>query len=579
VAELKVRISADVSEGKKLVRTLKEIKKASGGTAGSLAATSKAAQGATVSLQTTVSASGQLATTQNLAAVANVAVAKTLGTVSAQATKVSLSEKIATAATDRLSVAFARMQAVGTGAFFKVGASAKRFGTQMRTAAGSVIGASTAAAGFGAVVAVGLGVGVKSAVEFEKTMSRIEGLVGASAAQVEAFKQPLLDIGKATAKGPNELAEALFFITSAGAEGQDALDILEASAKAAAAGLGETKQVADAVTSAMNAYGKENLSASRATDILVATVKEGKAEADSIAGALGQILPTAAELGIEFQELGGAIAALTRIGLGADQAATSLGATMAAIQKPGADAQAALEEFGLTASGLRKTVREEGLLVALQQMQEAFGDNETALTRVVPNIRALRAVLPLVGRNAGNVSKIFDNVAGSVGEAERAFEVYTKTSSFDFAQSQVVLQTTLLKLGNDILPAVTKAFVTFVDAIASSVDFVKQFSENVAEFFVGSDDPLKIAQKNLAEVQRSLRNLDTSRISDGAATFNAWQNDLQQSNSGLSWKNPLPRETRRWKRQQKSPKTSVTLQQRSSSIQRSSRPGRSRLLT
>ena len=107
--------------------------------------------------------------------------------------------------------------------------------------------------------------------------------------------------------------------TSAGFEGKEALDVLEASAKAAAAGLGETKQVADAVTSAVNAYGIENLSAARSTDILVATVREGKAEADSIAGALGQVLPAASELGVEFAELGGTIAALTRIGLGADQ--------------------------------------------------------------------------------------------------------------------------------------------------------------------------------------------------------------------------------------------------------------------
>jgi TP901 family phage tail tape measure protein len=510
VAELQVKISADTREAKKLVRSLNEIKKSAGLTAGSLEATSAAASKTSVSLKTTVSASGQLAISQNLAATANVAVAKTLSTVAAKATQTAVAEKAATTQTNFLTAAFQRMSLTGTGAFLKVSAGAKRFTTQMRTAAGSVAGMSVAAQGFGALLAVGIGVGIKAAVKLETTFSRIEGLVGIAASEVEAFKKPLNDIAKATGKGPNELAEALFFVTSAGFEGKEALDVLNASARAAAAGLGETKQVADAVTSAVNAYGIENLNAAEATDILVATVREGKAAADSIAGALGQILPSASELGIEFEELGGAIAALTRIGLGADQAATALGATMAAIQKPGDDAKKALKEFGLSASGLRKTVREEGLLAGLQQMQEAFGDNETALTRVVPNIRALRAVLPLVGRNAGNVAKIFEEVADSAGAADAAFEVYAKTTGFELDQAMVVLQTTLIKLGNDLLPSVTQAFVWFAQAVQSTVDATKNAGEFWAEVFVGGNaDPVIQARQQVDLLTKAIENYES----------------------------------------------------------------------
>ncbi len=53
----------------------------------------------------------------------------------------------------------------------------------------------------------------------------------------------------------DEEAEALFFITSAGLEEKEALDMLEVSARAAAAGLGDIATIADAVTSAANAYG------------------------------------------------------------------------------------------------------------------------------------------------------------------------------------------------------------------------------------------------------------------------------------------------------------------------------------
>lgn len=526
MAELQVGVRADQSGIKKAARSFKVIQREADKTATSLQRTSAAAAKTGIALKTTVSASGQLATTQNLAATANVAVARTLNAVAAGATKTATAEATAVVETNRLTAAFARMSAVGSGAFLKMSAGAKRFTTQARTAAGSMVGMSVAAQGLGALIAVGLGVGIKSAVELETTFSRIEGLVGIAASEVEAFKKPLNDIAKATAKGPNELAEALFFITSAGFEGQEALDVLEASARAAAAGLGETKNVADAVTSAVNAYGIENLNAAKATDILVATVREGKAEASSIAGALGQILPVAAELGIEFEELGGTIAALTRIGLGADQASTALGATMSALQKITPDAEKALNEFGLTGSGLRKTIRDEGLLVGLQQMNDAFGDNETALIRVIPNIRALRAVLPLVGKNAGDVAKIFEEVADSAGAADDAFEVYEKTTSFTLNQSLVVLQTTLIKLGNTILPAVTKAFVNFASAIESVVDGFDAFGQNVAEFFVGADDPIQRAKDQLVEVRQSLENLNDEGLEGWQKSANAAINDF-----------------------------------------------------
>ena len=92
------------------------------------------------------------------------------------------------------------------------------------------------------------------------------------------------------------------------------MDILKESAKSSAAGLGETKVIADLLTSVMNAYGKENISAARANDILVATVREGKAEADLLAQSMGLVLPISSAMGASFEDVGAATAAMTRTG-------------------------------------------------------------------------------------------------------------------------------------------------------------------------------------------------------------------------------------------------------------------------
>ena len=175
---------------------------------------------------------------------------------------------------------------------------------------------------------------IKMAADFETGLTKMITLVGLSSDEVNAFKEDILDLSGDTAKSPKELADAMFFITSAGLRGADAIEALTASAKASALGLGETEVIADAVTSAMNAYGAANLSASRATNIMALAVREGKLEASQLAPVLGRLLPTAAAMGVEFEQVAGILAVMSRTGLDAAEASTSLSSIMTTLLKP-----------------------------------------------------------------------------------------------------------------------------------------------------------------------------------------------------------------------------------------------------
>jgi TP901 family phage tail tape measure protein len=102
------------------------------------------------------------------------------------------------------------------------------------------------------------------AFDFDKSMTMIKSLVGVAGDEVDAMGETAKQMALDTGKSATEAADALFFITSAGLRGDEAMQTLEASLKAAAVGLGETKTIADLATSAMNAYGSDTLSASAA---------------------------------------------------------------------------------------------------------------------------------------------------------------------------------------------------------------------------------------------------------------------------------------------------------------------------
>jgi len=296
------------------------------------------------------------------------------------------------------------------------------------------------------------GLSIKAFATFEASMTRITSLVGVSAGAVRGFSDEVKGIAEATGRGPAELAEAMFFITSAGLRGSIAVDTLNASAKAAAVGLGSTKVVADAATSAINAYGSENLSAGEAVDVLTAAVREGKVQADRLAPAIGKAIPVASAMGIEFHEVAAAIASMTRTGTDARTSAIQLRQIMQSILDPSRQTTRALKEMGVAEGELIRQAEEEGLLAVLKRLRVLADENGDAFADVFPNIRALAGALDITGANLKENEEIFRQLEASVGDTDEAFKVTRETLENRMARATATLKVSFIELGKALVP-------------------------------------------------------------------------------------------------------------------------------
>src|SRR3990170_267423 len=363
----------------------------------------------------------------------------------------------------------------GVTALNRFGDAAKSIGSRM-SSIGDQLTRSLTLPIVGAGVAAG-----KMAMDFEESMQHVVGLVGVSQRQVDEWGKQLLTLGPQLGRAPKELADALYFVTSAGIKGGAALDVVTASAKAASAGLGQTQIIADAVTSALVAYGAENLSAGKAVGVLVAAVREGKAEASDIAPALGRVIPIASQLGIRFDEVGAAMAAMTRVGFDAAESATNLSGIMSAVLKPSKQAADVLAQFGLSGEELRKTIKERGLLAVLMLLKDTIGQDDEALAKIFPNIRGFRGLLSLVGENAESTRQVFKSLAGATEEdLNRAFEVASQTAKFKFGQAMAEVQSSLITFGQAVLPVV----IPLLQSLAKTIS-------DVAKWFADLPEPVK----------------------------------------------------------------------------------------
>jgi TP901 family phage tail tape measure protein len=351
----------------------------------------------------------------------------------------------------------------------RANASLAGLGKVAKGTLGSVV--PLAAAGAGIAVGVFAKRSLDAAIAFDESFTRIAAISNATAADISAWKEEVLSLAGETAKAPEELADALFFLSSAGLKANQIMPALEASAKAAASGLGETADVANIVASALNAYAGAGLTAASVTDTLVAAVREGRAEPEEFAGALGRILPIASQAGVTFDQVAASLASLSNIGLDVNEAVTAMRGVIQAIVAPGSMAADALKKIGLTAQDMLDAISEDGIIGALRMLDTAARENTDTqadyigvLRQVVPNVRSLTGVLGLTGQKAEKVDAIFDRVLNSTGAMGDAFKTTAESDAFKLRKALNDLAIAGQRVASDALPAIVEGVQHAQDA-------------------------------------------------------------------------------------------------------------------
>ena len=324
-----------------------------------------------------------------------------------------------------------------------------------------------------AITAVGVA-SVREASQFETSIAKVEGLVGVAGAELDQMADAARRFGMETGKGAQEAAEGLFVIASAGLRGTDAAEALELSLKAAAAGLGETEDIARAVSGALNAYGTEVIDAASATDVIVATARAGNFETSQFAAAIGRVLPFAKQAGSSLEDMGGAVALLTRTNGDAAQSVTQVSALFRAFVIPTEEAKKALDNVGLSAEDMRNAISSDGLPAALDMLDEKLGGNREQLGRLLGSSEAASAAFQILDADSKTIAETFGVVNDAAGMTQEAFEVVQDTTENKFAVAMATAKDALLEIGGALLDNINPRLEDFANWFTENKEPIEQ---------------------------------------------------------------------------------------------------------
>ncbi|WIH86324.1 phage tail tape measure protein [Brachyspira pilosicoli] len=210
--------------------------------------------------------------------------------------------------------------------FNKIGKAFSNFGSLATKSLTVPIVASTTA----------MGLASKKAIEFDNGMREVLTLLPELGNEsFEKLKNQALSFSKDIGKAPEETVKALYQALSAGIPPENVFEFLETAGEASIAGVSDLRTSVDGLTSVTNAYGSEILNAQKASDIMFQTVKLGKTDFTQLSNSLFNVIPIASAIGVQFEDIGAAIAAMTAQGVPTSVATTQIRQSLVELNKEG----------------------------------------------------------------------------------------------------------------------------------------------------------------------------------------------------------------------------------------------------
>ncbi len=355
---------------------------------------------------------------------------------------------------------------------------------------------------------------VNEAMGFQDQMREVFTLLpGISADAMSQMSESVKGFSNEFGVLPNEVVPALYQSLSAGVPQDNVFDFLETAQKAAKGGVTDLTTAVDGISTVVNAYGSDVISAGEASDLMFTAVRLGKTNFEELSASMSNVIPAAATLGVGMDEVAAGIAVLTAQGTPTAQATTQI---RAAIVDLGSQGKKSFEAFREAAgTTFPEFMAQGGSLGEAMQILQGHAD-ATGVT-----------MLDLFGRVEGGMGALaissdgfqdaFAEMQASAGATDAAFETMNQGLSASMDRMRARFITTAITVGEKLMPHVER-FADWIEdtAIPNIEMLVRLFQDE------GLSGVLSHLGARLEEAWPSIR-ATLGRMAEG---FVAWLGDI-----------------------------------------------------
>jgi TP901 family phage tail tape measure protein len=313
--------------------------------------------------------------------------------------------------TQGMSQVQSQMQQFGQG-MQNTGKRMTQIGTQMTTAVTvPLLGLGTAAVVIGA--------------KFDKQMSKVMAISGATGEQFDKLRKQALDLGSSTSFSSSEVAFAMENLASAGMTTEQIMASISGVLDMAASSGVDLATAADIAGSALNGFKLDASEAGRVSDVLAKSAAISAADTVGLGEAFKYTAPVSASFGHTIEETAAAVGLLSNAGIKGGQAGTVLRAGLLRLAKPSKEARESMDELGMSffdSQGKMKPM--SGIVKELETNMKGLTDEQKAQhLATIFGTEAVSGWLALMSAGSGEIDKATEALKGSNGEAEKMAKI------------------------------------------------------------------------------------------------------------------------------------------------------------
>ena len=315
-------------------------------------------------------------------------------------------------------------------------------------------GVGVAAAGATAAVGAFAASSVAEFASFQSDMNQVFSLMPqASEAATSAMSDDVRDFSDDMGILTSETVPALYEALSAGVPADNVFEFLETAQQAAVGGATDLQTAVTGISSVVNAYGEEVISAAEASDAMFTAVVAGTTTFEELSRNLADVTPLSAALGVSFGDISAALATMTVQGTRTTVATTQLRALLVELSDSSTIAAQAFED--ISGSSFQEFIAQgNNVADALVIMQQAADEAGVPIQEMFGSVEAGIGALSLSGSNLDAFNQNIVAVGQSAGSTQAAYEQMDQGAGRAIERLQVAWHNLKLEVGEGLAPLV-----------------------------------------------------------------------------------------------------------------------------
>jgi hypothetical protein len=341
------------------------------------------------------------------------------------------------------------------------------------------IGALTAAtAAFGVKA-------LKASAEFQQGMNKVFTMLpGISKQAMNSMSNDVIDLSNKYGKSANEISEAMYQALSAGVSQEKVKGFLEVAQKGAIAGVTDITTAVDGLSSVVNAWGEDAISAAQASDLIFTAVKNGKTSFEEVAGSIAQVSPIASALGVNFSDVSAAIGTLTAKGTPTSVVMTQMKAAFSEFSKGSTTASKEFKKA--TGQSFQEFIAKGGnLQTAMQALETHAKKTGKNINEFFGSVEAGSFALSLTGENTESFTKNMQDMKNSKGATDTAFAQMDQGITANMGKIKEKMHNTMIQAGQALTPMASQMLQGFTGIMPMMIESFSTLGAALMPFISG----------------------------------------------------------------------------------------------